>query len=306
MLKRKSILSIVLATLLVVLVGCGQKETATQLADGGVLCLSVNPEIAVHYDGDGNVTKVEGRNDDGTAIVTDYTGYEGKPTREVVSELITEIGEAGYFVEEVEGARRQITIEIEAGSNLPSPTFLDEIVTDAKANVNSHQWQTPLDVLGESDYGLTNYEDTDYGPNNDGVTDYNDTDYGPNNDGVTDYNDTDYGPNNDGVTDYNDTDYGPNNDGVTDYNDTDYGPNNDGVTDYNDTDYGPNNDGVTDYNDTDYGPNNDGVTDYNDTDYGPNNDGVTDYNASDYGSDDGASNYDDGSSNYDDGSSAYD
>ena len=153
MLKRKSILSIALAMLLVVLVGCGQKETATQLADGGVLCLSVNPEIAVHYDGDGNVTKVEGRNDDGTAIVTDYTGYEGKPTREVVSELITEIGEAGYFVEEVEGARRQITIEIEAGSNLPSPTFLDEIVTDAKANVNSHQWQTPLDVLGESDYG---------------------------------------------------------------------------------------------------------------------------------------------------------
>ena len=100
--------------------------------------------------------------------------------------------------------------------------------------------------------GSTNYNDTDYGPNNDGVTDYNDTDYGPNNDGVTDYNDTDYGPNNDGVTDYNDTDYGPNNDGVTDYNDTDYGPNNDGVTDYNDTDYGSNNDGVTDYNDTNY------------------------------------------------------
>ena len=125
--------------------------------------------------------------------------------------------------------------------------------------------------------GTTDYNDTDYGPNNDGVTDYDDTDYGPNNDGVTDYNDTDYGPNNDGVTDYNDTDYGPNNDGVTDYNDTDYGPNNDGVTDYNDTDYGPNNDGVTDYDDTDYGPNNDGVTDYDDTDYGPNNDGVTDY-----------------------------
>ena len=86
--------------------------------------------------------------------------------------------------------------------------------------------------------GSTNYNDTDYGPNNDGVTDYNDTDYGPNNDGVTDYNDTDYGPNNDGVTDYAptpapatptpapvqptlppvvDTDYGYGSDGVTDY-----------------------------------------------------------------------------------------
>ena len=70
--------------------------------------------------------------------------------------------------------------------------------------------------------------------------------------GSIDYNDTDYGPNNDGVTDYNDTDYGQNNDGVTDYNDTDYGQNNDGVTDYNDTNYGDTNyddDGDSDYDD---------------------------------------------------------
>ena len=76
---------------------------------------------------------------------------------------------------------------------------------------------SPVNVNGESNYGWSDYGDTDYGPDNDGVTDYNDTDYGSNNDGVTDYNDTDYGPNNDGVTDYNDTDYGTNNDGVTDY-----------------------------------------------------------------------------------------
>lgn len=86
----------------------------------------------------------------------------------------------------------------------------------------------------DANNGNTNYNNTDYGPNNDGVTDY----------GITDYNDTDYGPNNDGVTDY----------GTTDYNDTDYGPNNDGVTDY----------GITDYNDTDYGTNNNGITDYDD------------------------------------------
>ena len=87
-----------------------------------------------------------------------------------------------------------------------------------------------------------NYDDTDYGPNNDGVTDYDDTDYGPNNDGVTDYDDTDYGPNNDGVTDYDDTDYGPNNDGVTDYNDDD------DDTDYDDDDYDDDDDD-TDYDD---------------------------------------------------------
>ena len=75
--------------------------------------------------------------------------------------------------------------------------------------------------VAEMDLDYQDYDDTDYGPDNDGTTDYADTDYGPNNDGVTDYDDTDYGPNADGVTDYDDTDYGPNADGITDYNDGD-------------------------------------------------------------------------------------
>ena len=303
--------------------------SAAALADTGTIVLRVNPEVAVHYDEKGIVTGVEGLNDDGKSLVTDDSAYIGKECQEVVRTLVDEMNSAGYFVEEVEGQNKQITIEIEKGSVMPDDKFLDEIVTEVRSYVGEMHLASPVDLEGETDYGMTNYQDTDYGVGNDGVTDYgatdygassapsstpaaasssnapaanyDDTDYGPNNDGVTDYNDTDYGPNNDGVTDYNDTDYGPNNDGVTDYNDTDYGPNNDGVTDYNDTDYGPNNDGVTDYNDTDYGPNNDGVTDYNDTDYGPNNDGVTDYN-------DGSTNYDDnGTTNYDDnGSTNYD
>ena len=261
--------------------------SAVSLATGGTLYLSVNPEIAIFYDGDGKVTKVEGRNDDGSKILADYTGYEGKEARQVVRELVAEIGEAGYFAEEIEGENRQITIEIEAGSSLPHDGFLEEVAADVRECVNSHHWHSPVDVEGESSYGMTEYHDTDYGPDNDGVTDYDDTDYGPNNDGVTNYDDTDYGPNNDGVTNYDDTDYGPNNDGVTNYDDTDYGPNNDGVTNYDDTDYGPNNDGVTNYDDTDYGPNNDGVTDYS------SDDGDTDYDDTDYGDDDDGDDDDD-------------
>ncbi len=228
--------------------GCGQK-TEQKVADngGGTLYLKVNPDIAVNYDKDGNVTKLEGRNDDGQKILKDYTGYEGKECRTVVNELVSKIGAAGYFVEDVDGKGRQIVIEIEKGSKLPSETFMDEIVTDVRTNVSANHWKSPVEVQGESDYGITDYVDTDYGPANDGDTDYDDTDYVPNNDGVTDYDDTDYGPNNDGVTDYDDTDYGPNNDGVTDYDDTDYGTNNDGATDYNDTNYGS--DGDTDYDD---------------------------------------------------------
>ena len=175
--------------------------------DGGTLVISVNPEIAIEYDRTGIVTGVTARNNEALAIINNCQGLIGSQTRDAVNQLVTAIGEAGYFVEDVSGQNRQITIEIEAGSALPYDGFMDEVVEEVKACVNANQWAAPLDVRNESDYGITNYIDTDYGPNNDGVTDYNDTDYGPNNDGVTDYNDTDYGPDNDGVTDYGVTDY---------------------------------------------------------------------------------------------------
>ncbi len=295
--KKTSIIAIALALVmsLTLLTACGQSSTSkSSPVSGGVLVLSVNPEIAVEYNEKGIVTGITARNDDALAIINNQKGLIGQPARSAVAALVAAIGKAGYFVEEVEGAQRQITIEIEKGSQLPHNSFLDEVISDVRSYVQSNGWKAPLNVKSVSDYGIADYNDTDYGKDNDGVTDYSDTDYGPNNDGVTDYNDTDYGPNNDGITDYNDTDYGKNNDGITDYNDTDYGPNNDGVTDYSDTDYGPNNDGVTDYSDTDYGPNNDGVTDYNDTDYGPNNDGVTDYSDSN----DNSTDYKENDSNY--------
>ncbi len=209
---------------------------------GGVLYLKVNPEIAISYDESGNVVGVEGRNADGSAILENYSDYTGKTARQVVAELVAAIGEAGYFIEEVEGEARRITIEIERGSYMPNAAFLDEIVADVQSYVNAKPWHDSVDIYDMTDYGVIDYKDTNYSPNNNGITDY----------GMTDYNDTDYGPNNDGITDY----------GMTDYNDTDYGPNNDGITDY----------GMTDYNDSDYG-----ATDYHD---GTSND--TDYGKSDY------------------------
>ncbi len=382
----------------VLLAGCGvPAQEGTALKETGILTLSVNPEIQIEYNRDGKVTALTGLNHDGKSIVDAYPDYIGKDCETVLRDLIVEINEAGYFVDDIDGNKKDIVLQLEPGSVLPSDDFLEDMSASTREAVKGLSLPSDIVTIDDDDYdpayskdgkpssyitlekakeialtqanidiadavfddkefdhddgtpifeleftadgneyeydihavtgkvmraehkvakmlnkrpdgaAVSDYNDTDYGPNNDGVTDYDDTDYGPNNDGVTDYDDTDYGPNNDGVTDYNDTDYGPNNDGVTDYNDT---ANNDGVTDYNDTDYGPNNDGVTDYNDTDYGPNNDGVTDYNDTDYGPNNDGVTDYNDTDYGpnhdggSDYGNSNY--GDTNYDDGGSDYD
>ena len=255
--KKLYTLMIMLA-MVMTLVGCSTNsasttETQNTLASTGVLTLRVNPEIAISYDENGKVIDVKGVNDDGKAIASDTSSYVGKETRAVVAELLTKIGEAGYLVEEVEGEKRQVIIEIEEGSVIPYTSFVDDVVSEVKVTIDTHKWQNQIDLRNETDYGITSYVDTDYGPDSDGFTDYDDTDYGPNNDGVTDYDNTDYGPNNDGVTDYDNTDYGPNNDGVTDYDDTDYGPNNDGVTDYSYTNYGTSNYSSSDYSNSNYG-----------------------------------------------------
>ena len=359
-------------------------ETPT-LGETGILILSVNPEIRIDYDKDGKVTAISGRNEDGNKIAQAAQDEIGKNCDEVLRNLITEINAAGYFVDDIDGHQKNIVIQIEPGSVLPSDDFLQNMSTSTQDAVKGLSLASDIVTIDEDDYDPTYttaerpspyitlekaqeialaqadvnaadavFDDKEF-DHDDGTpvfelefyangveyeydihavtgkvikaehkggapaqtpastpaqtpastpaqtpasapagrTDYDDTDYGPNNDGVTDYNDTDYGPNNDGVTDYNDTDYGPNNDGVTDYNDTDYGPNNDGVTDYNDTDYGPNNDGVTDYGNTNYDDG--GTTNY--TNYGDTNydDGGT-TNYTNYGD----TNYDDGGSDYDD------
>ena len=298
----------------------------------GTVLLSVNPEIEMDYDEAGNVVALTGLNDDGRAVLSGYTGYEGKACTTVIGELVDEINAGGYFDTTIDGNEKNIVLKLERGSRYPSDQFLNELAEAVRLVVEADQIGSQTVTLDDDDYddayadqGYINaqaaqnilstqlgrddiqFVEKDYDLD-DGeyevefVMDGVEYEYEVN--AVTgkvtemdaeyqDYDDTDYGPNADGVTDYDDTDYGPNADGVTDYDDTDYGPNADGVTDYDDTDYGPNADGVTDYDDTDYGPNADGVTDYDDTDYGPNADGVTDYDDTDYGPNaDGVTDYD--------------
>ena len=304
----------------------------------GTVLLSVNPEIEMDYDEAGNVVALTGLNDDGRAVLSGYTGYEGKACTTVIGELVDEINAGGYFDTTIDGNEKNIVLKLERGSRYPSDQFLNELAEAVRLVVEADQIGSQTVTLDDDDYddayadqGYINaqaaqnilstqlgrddiqFVEKDYDLD-DGeyevefVMDGVEYEYEVN--AVTgkvtemdaeyqDYHDTDYGPNADGVTDYDDTDYGPNADGITDYDDTDYGPNADGVTDYDDTDYGPNADGITDYDDTDYGPNADGVTDYDDTDYGPNADSVTDYDVTDY-SDDDWDDDDDDDDNWDD------
>ena len=248
--KRRKILAAAssLAVLAALLTGCGAQPQEGSVT-AGVLTLRVNPEIAIHYNQSGKVVALKGDNQDGREIVEAYPDYIGKDCEVVVQELVEEIHAAGYFVGEVEGHPRRVVLELDDDSQEPREDFLEDMSRSAQdaleglslgsaVVVEDDAAMSPSPKASEAPVGASDYNNTDYGPNNDGVTDYNDTDYGPNNDGVTDYNDTDYGPNNDGVTDYAptpapatptpapvqptpppvvDTDYGYGSDGVTDY-----------------------------------------------------------------------------------------
>ena len=249
--KRRKILAAAssLAVLAALLTGCGAQPQDGSVT-AGVLTLRVNPEIAIHYNQSGKVVALEGDNQDGREIVEAYPDYIGKDCEVVVQELVEEIHAAGYFVEEVEGQPRRVVLELDDDSQEPREGFLEDMSRSAQSALEGLSLGSavvveddgaavsPSPKASEAPVGASDYNDTDYGPNNDGVTDYNDTDYGPNNDGVTDYNDTDYGPNNDGVTDYAptpapatptpapvqptlppvvDTDYGYGSDGVAEY-----------------------------------------------------------------------------------------
>lgn len=279
--KKNKILAISISCIMAaaVFTGCGKtdNETASKtdtITAAGHLYLSVNPEIKISYNNDGLVTKIIGVNGDGKDIVSDYDNYIGKECREVVSELVEEIHEAGYFVEEVEGEQKKIVIELEEGSKLPDDDFLDKISDDVSKTVAGLDLGSDIVVRDDdivSDYGTSDYDTTE--STTDGNSDY-DT-----NDGNTDYDDTDYDSDDDvieiPVTPSGESDYG-----TSDYD-----------TDDSNSDYG-----ASDY-ETDDSNSNYGASDY-DTD-----DSNSDYGASDYDTDDSNSDY--GSSDYDDGESDY-
>ena len=257
----------------------------------GTVLLSVNPEIEMDYDEAGNVVALTGLNDDGRAVLSGYTGYEGKACTTVIGELVDEINAGGYFDATIDGNEKNIVLKLERGSRYPSDQFLNELAEAVRLVVEADQIGSQTVTLDDDDYddayadqGYINaqaaqnilstqlgrddiqFVEKDYDLD-DGeyevefVMDGVEYEYEVN--AVTgkvtemdaeyqDYDDTDYGPYGDGVTDYNVSAGTGTTTPAANYDDTDYGPNADGVTDYDDTDYGPNADGVTDYDDDDW------------------------------------------------------
>lgn len=283
---------------LALLTGCGTTDTEETAAAGfsgesqtaGTLLLSVNPEIEVTYDDQGNVTALTAMNQEGEAILASYTDFEGKSCKVVVSELVAAINQAGYFDITIDGHEKNIVLKVERGSRYPSDDFLTELTAAIQALVEADKIGSRTVLLDEDDYddvyGDKGYISAEAAQNllaaqleRDDLQfvekeyDLDDGDYEV--EFVLDGVEYEYEVNavTGKVTEVEvdrqggSTDYGAGSDGVTDYGNTDYGTGSDGVTDYGNTDYGAGSDGVTDYGNTDYGAGSDGVTDYGNSNY---------------------------------------
>ena len=234
--------------------------------------LTINPEVQMDLNRQGTVVGLMGTNEDGETLLEGYDG-KGKDKVTVADELIDRAIEMGFLseggrvsfsidspdealfreygtelrtkvTEHLDG-RITITIEImnhqdgqgqEGPENSSSSTPSQPSSSQPESTTSSSEPSRPA-VTPPTSSNATDYDDTDYGPDNDGVTDYTppstsmppaDTDYGPGSDGVTDYTDgdTDYDP------DHNDDD----NDGDSGYDDDDSDDDSDDDNDPDDDD----------------------------------------------------------------------
>ena len=253
--------------------------------ESGTLILSVNPEIEINYDSQGNVTSVHGVNDDGKEIVEGYLGYEGKDCETVLDDLIRKINEAGYFSDTVDGNQKNIVLQLAAGSLIPEDDFLENIsgstrkvidrlsltnkiltvdeddhddgkaVFELEFKANGYEYEYDIDAVSGKVIRAEHDKEEVKKADNSGTGAASSSNSGSSGN-RSDYNDTNYGSSQ--VTDDKDSGYGSVNKAESNYNDqnSDYGF--DDSDDNNKTDYDDDHDDDDDQDDD----KDDGNTDY--------------------------------------------
>ena len=136
--KKSLTLTASAALALSLLAGCGAQpaeQSSTESKAVGTVLLSVNPEIEVEYDKSGLVLEIEGLNKDGKTVVKDVKDYQGKDCRTVVSELVRDIYDDGYFEGTVDGHTKNIVLKLEEGSVYVSDEFLQDVADGVRETV---------------------------------------------------------------------------------------------------------------------------------------------------------------------------
>ena len=195
----------------------------------GALRIQINPDVEMTVSRTDRVLDLEGLNADGEDLIGGYD-YRGKDRETAAGELVERAIDMGYLsggetvsitvtsadadwqAREEQAAREDLeerygeTIVIQIGpapeeepatevvipvappSPTPSPT--SDLTPEPVPEPTPAPSAPPVP---SADPGITDYDDTDYGPNADGVTDYEPPDEGPYVDGDTDYEDRDDG-----------------------------------------------------------------------------------------------------------------
>lgn len=120
-------------------------QVATPIASG-MLVVNANGSINVSYDKDGLVLDLEGIDENGIELVSEYEDYLGESCSSVVCTLIKNSSAAGYLAES-----NFVVIKQAVGSQLPGTNFLDELTTDAKAALETAGASAALLVISEED-----------------------------------------------------------------------------------------------------------------------------------------------------------
>lgn len=168
--KKLTIVSLLLTIVMILGAACGQNQannaetemepvestepietTEEETKTVGALILKVNPEIKINYDADGNVTTLEAKNKDAQLILDEIKDYEGKEVKVIAKDLITVIGQQGFFVEEVEGEARQIILDIEEGSVMPNTSFVENIIKSIEDYITSGDLEKDIFEVSNDD-----------------------------------------------------------------------------------------------------------------------------------------------------------
>lgn len=165
--------------------------------------LSINPQVQMDLNKRGAVMGLTGTNADGETLLAGYDS-KGKDKVTVADELVDRAIDMGYLSEggqvsfSIDTPEEALVTEYGAELRAGIEKHLDGRITITIEILNHGQQKNTPKPSDEKSSAPTQSE-TPAGssaPANNGTEDRSE------NDGVTDYNDTDYGPNNDGVTEY--------------------------------------------------------------------------------------------------------
>lgn len=143
-----------------ILGGCGAKANQENTEDNkvaGTVLLSINPEVEIDYNKEGEVVNLKGINDDGTKVLKKFTKAEGEECKDIVGELVEEIYEEGYFEETVSGKSKNIVLKLKEGSQYPGDEFLEDMAEEVRITVDKCGIGSKAMTVDNDDYREDGY-----------------------------------------------------------------------------------------------------------------------------------------------------